>query len=197
MKICLDSVSGDPSLLRMSITRWKLQLTTSCYKYGPLICQTRRASYYSSICALALMFGVTIQTEVSRDAPPALDHLPPSKCGSNETSIYKPESSGDASKSRFSVCPFGEGGPSMFEGTTLIASLGIFMGPHWFIYTRNTDVGHHANPSITINSGWFMTNLITSNLVLAVDTSNGQWRRWKIMQRSWYSIKWWVISILR
>lgn len=190
MKICLDSVSGDPSLLRMSITRWKLQLTTSCYKYGPLICQTGRASYYSSICALALMFGVTIQTEVSRDATPALDQVWEQRNFYLQTGIQW----------------------RCFEITILRLSLwrrrflDVWRNNAHRL-TRNiygtalvyihTDVGHHANPSITINSGWFMTNLITSNLVLAVDTSNGQWRRWKIMQRSWYSIKWWVISILR
>lgn len=89
----------------------------------------------------------------------------PSKCGSNETSIYKPESSGDASKSRFSVCLFGEGGPSMFEGTTLIASLGIFMGPHWFIYTRMLAIMLiHQLPS-TVGGLWPISSHLISYLL--------------------------------
>lgn len=135
MKICLDSVSGDPSLpMKVAIEDVMLQIWT-------INLSDREGILFLHLCSNgghkpALMFGVTIQTEVSVSMRFSSCPRSSSSGGSNVTSIYKPESSGDASKItilRLPVCLFGEGPPfpklnscAMSEGTA--SGWGIFMG---------------------------------------------------------------------
>lgn len=167
MKICLDSVSGDPSLpMKVAIEDVMLQIWT-------INLSDREGILFLHLCSNgghkpALMFGVTIQTEVSVSMRFSSCPRPSSSGGSNVTSIYKPESSGDASKITILRLSVSLEKVPLSRNYIPVRCLkeqpvdGEYLwAPHWFIYTRNTDVGHHANPSITINSGWFMTNLIT------------------------------------